>query len=174
MIITYRTSAVTSAHWHTHTTFVHSLPPSNPAFLSRVHQSTGLHHAPSLHASRYPPASTSLAFHPNEMLYAVGDADGTIRLLGCKLQEGREQVVAEITRPYELPQPKEAMSVSSVTSSRLFRMNSWIYTSRLIQIFFRGYQLYHTIKFCFFSVVGTSFNWMIVAQLSKSLNVLGK
>ena len=119
----YSTTAVTSTHWRSHTTFVHSLPPSQPSFLSRVHHTTGLPHAPSLHTSQFPAAYTSLAFHPNEMLYAVGGADGTIRLLGCKLEEGREQVSAAIPRPYELAQPQalfETMSViSTATSSNL-------------------------------------------------------
>ena len=74
--------------------------------LSRVVHSSGLHHAPPPHVSPHHAAHTSLAFHPNEMLYAVGSADGTIRLVGCKLQEGREQVGGGIPRPYELPQPK--------------------------------------------------------------------
>ncbi|KAF8490741.1 hypothetical protein JB92DRAFT_3007752 [Gautieria morchelliformis] len=117
------TSAVTPTHWRSHTTLVHSLPPSQPAVLSRVHHSTGLHHGPSPHTSQYAAAHTSLVFHPNEMLYAVGVADGTIRLLGCKLQERREQVTGGITRPYELPQPKalfETMSVSAAQSNQSF------------------------------------------------------
>ncbi|KAF8579671.1 hypothetical protein K439DRAFT_1416099 [Ramaria rubella] len=101
------TSAVTHANWRSgHTTTVHSLPPSQPTVLSRVVHPTGLHHAPSLHAGQCPSAHSSLAFHPNEMLYAIGAPDGTIRLLGCRLQERREQVGAGIPRPYELPAPK--------------------------------------------------------------------
>jgi hypothetical protein len=56
------------------------------------------------------------------MLYAVGGADGTIRLLGCRLQERREKVAGGVPRLYELPQPKalfETMSVSSAPSSRI-------------------------------------------------------
>jgi len=51
-------------------------------------------------------AGTSLAFHPNEMLYPAGSADGTIQLMGYKFQEQKGQVGGGIPRPYELPQSK--------------------------------------------------------------------
>jgi len=117
------TSAVTPTNWRAHTTIVHSIPPSDSSVLSRVIHPSGLHHAPPLHAGQHAAAHTSLAFHPNEMLYAVGSADGTIRLVGCKLQERREQVAGGVPRPYELPQTKamfETVGTAAAPSGKSF------------------------------------------------------
>jgi len=94
------TSSISQSNWRSHTTVIHSLPVAEPAVLSRVAHSTGLHHMPPIHAGQPTPHST-VTFHPNEMLYAVSAADGTIRLLGCKLQERKEQGYTGILRPSE-------------------------------------------------------------------------
>lgn len=69
------------------TTFVHSLhalPPHQPVLLSRVSIPSGLHYPPQRDISAASPSS-SLAFHPHEMLLGVSGVDGTIRLIGSKL-----------------------------------------------------------------------------------------
>lgn len=33
------------------------------------------------------PRSSSIAFHPTEMLYGLGLPDGTIRVMGCKMDD---------------------------------------------------------------------------------------
>ena len=55
----------------------------------------------------------SLMFQPKDM----GGADGTIRLLGYKLQERRDQFAAEIPRPRELSQPQVSFEIMSVIST---------------------------------------------------------
>ncbi|KAF8509765.1 raptor N-terminal caspase like domain-containing protein [Hysterangium stoloniferum] len=104
------TSSISQSNWRSHTTVIHSLPVAEPAVLSRVVHSTGLHHMPPIHAGQPTPHS-SVVFHPNEMLYAVSTVDGTIRLLGCKLQERKEQAYAGILRPCEPPQPRASFDI---------------------------------------------------------------
>lgn len=95
------TSALTQSNWRSHTTVVHSLPicGNKDDVLSRVVHPTGLHEMPNTHTL---PFYSDVVFHPNEMLYAIAGADGTVRLMGCKLQERREQSYAGILRPYDV------------------------------------------------------------------------
>lgn len=44
---------------------------------------SGLSHPP----SRDSYTQTSLIFHPNEMLFGIGSADGMIRVMGCNLTD---------------------------------------------------------------------------------------
>ncbi|TDL29563.1 hypothetical protein BD410DRAFT_780006 [Rickenella mellea] len=82
------TSALTSSRWRQLTVTVHSLHPSKPSRLSRILLPSGLHHNPTHDMpSPYIPSHTSLTFHPHEMLYGIGGADGVIRLMGCKFTE---------------------------------------------------------------------------------------
>jgi len=110
-------SAVTLVNWRQQTTAIHSLPPHHTE-LSRINLMTGLHHAPPrIPASSYIPSSSSLTFHPNEMLLAIGGADGTIRIMGCKLIEKH----GSLPRRYELPpvQPSyEGMALPRLPSIR--------------------------------------------------------
>jgi len=77
------TSALTPSSWKFQRAIVHSLMDSNP--LSVFDISTGLSVYPSRGApSCFIPRSTSLAFHPTEMLYGVGESDGYVRIMGCK------------------------------------------------------------------------------------------
>ncbi|GJJ13057.1 hypothetical protein Clacol_007306 [Clathrus columnatus] len=96
------TSSLTQSNWRSHTTVVHSLRTGEDRanVLSRVIHPTGLHEMPTTHILPY---HSNVVFHPNEMLYAVAGADGTIRLVGCKLQDRREQMYAGILRPYDIP-----------------------------------------------------------------------
>ncbi|KAF9011295.1 hypothetical protein BDQ17DRAFT_1387682 [Cyathus striatus] len=78
------TSAITPANWRTQRTVVQSLSKTNP--LSSFNISTGLNTPPTrMLPSPFIPRSSSLVFHPIEMLYALGEPDGTIRVMGCKL-----------------------------------------------------------------------------------------
>lgn len=96
-----RTSAVTVTNWRVQKTAVYSI--SRPTALSTL--STVLNVPPPRDPlSPFIPRSSSLAFHPREMLYAVGSLDGsgeltftisgnirpmkfirTVRVMGCKL-----------------------------------------------------------------------------------------
>ncbi|EMD32619.1 hypothetical protein CERSUDRAFT_87930 [Gelatoporia subvermispora B] len=78
------TSSLTRANWRTQRTVVHSLSLSRPVPLST--NMSGLTIPP----PRDPPTpfvqrSSSLSFHPREMVYALGLWDGTVRITGCKL-----------------------------------------------------------------------------------------
>ncbi|KAI0814821.1 hypothetical protein BC629DRAFT_1467282 [Irpex lacteus] len=76
------TSAVTVANWRTQRTAVHSLARSGA--LSTL--STMLTVPPPRDPiSPFIPRTSSLAFHPREMVYAVGSLDGSVRVMGCKL-----------------------------------------------------------------------------------------
>lgn len=81
------TSAITPTHWRDQRVMVQSLSRSVP--LSNFSIPTGISSL-SLSArggsapSPYIPRSSSLAFHPIEMLYGVGGPDGIVRILGCK------------------------------------------------------------------------------------------
>ncbi|KAG5220201.1 WD40 repeat protein [Salix suchowensis] len=78
------TSAVTPVYWKSQRTVVHSFDRE----LSKFNVSTGLNvYPPRPLASAYIPRSTSLVFHPTEMLYGLGEPDGTVRIIGCKLSQ---------------------------------------------------------------------------------------
>ncbi|KAJ7699184.1 raptor N-terminal caspase like domain-containing protein [Mycena metata] len=79
------TSAVgTQRGWKSQRVVVQSL--KRDETISNFHVSTGLL-APLTRGllSPFIPRMTSFAFHPMEMLYGVGEPDGTVRVLGCKL-----------------------------------------------------------------------------------------
>ncbi|KAH8113253.1 hypothetical protein DFH11DRAFT_1601015 [Phellopilus nigrolimitatus] len=86
--------SVTPSRWRHQNTLVHSLhalPPNQPALLSRFSFSSGLHYAPQRETpSPSIPNMSSLVFHPHEMILGIGGADGTVRLMGCKLIEQSE------------------------------------------------------------------------------------
>lgn len=87
-------SALGSNNYKFQTITVHSMPPSNRP-LSR-HHVAGLNHPPSKSLpSAYIMSSTSLVFHPHEMLYGVGGADGTIRVFGCNMDKESAQPDAQ-------------------------------------------------------------------------------
>ncbi|KAF4573505.1 WD repeat RAPTOR family protein [Pleurotus pulmonarius] len=78
------TSAVTPVDWKSQRTVVHSFDRE----LSKFNVSTGLNvYPPRPLPSAYIPRSTSLVFHPTEMLYGLGEPDGTVRIIGCKLSQ---------------------------------------------------------------------------------------
>ncbi|KAI0321261.1 hypothetical protein OF83DRAFT_1100511 [Amylostereum chailletii] len=77
-------SAVSHSSWRTQHTVVRSIARST--VLSSTDTGTGLSSAPSrAWPSQYIPRSSSLVFHPMEMLYGVGSPDGTVRVFGAKL-----------------------------------------------------------------------------------------
>lgn len=86
IVICSRLSSSPSSRQRDQIAYVHSLhalPPNQPRLLSSYPVHTSLHHPPQRGTSTTP--SSSLAFHPHEMLFGIGAADGTIRLVGCKL-----------------------------------------------------------------------------------------
>jgi len=77
------TSSVSPTNWRAQRTVVHSL--TREAAVSAL--SIGLVNPPSRSPpSPFIPRYNSLAFHPREMVYAVGSLDNTVRLMGCKLK----------------------------------------------------------------------------------------
>ncbi|KAI0033846.1 hypothetical protein K488DRAFT_77642 [Vararia minispora EC-137] len=77
-------SAPTHTNWKTQKIVVQSLAHLN--MLSSIDQATGLTTPPTRSwPSQYIPRSSSLVFHPLEMLYGVGTPDGTVRIFGSKL-----------------------------------------------------------------------------------------
>ncbi|QRV97289.1 WD repeat protein [Ceratobasidium sp. AG-Ba] len=88
------TSAITSAA-RPQTIIVHSLPPiDRPSVLSRFTVPVAQTHSHHFTArSPFFSGPSSLAFHPNEMLYAMGGPDGVVRMFGCKLKESQEEDV---------------------------------------------------------------------------------
>ncbi|KAJ3570758.1 hypothetical protein NP233_g4189 [Leucocoprinus birnbaumii] len=80
------TSAITPGNWRAQKIVVNSLDLDDP--LSSFQLQTGLSMAPlRTLPSPFIPRLSSLAFHPKEMLYGLGQADGTIRVMGCKLSQ---------------------------------------------------------------------------------------
>ncbi|RDB29372.1 Target of rapamycin complex 1 subunit mip1 [Hypsizygus marmoreus] len=78
------TSAINPTYWRSQRTIVHSL--TEHATLSAFSVSTGLSVPPSRALpSPFIPRSSSLVFHPTEMLYGLGEPDGSVRIMGCKL-----------------------------------------------------------------------------------------
>jgi len=77
------TSAINPSYWRSQRTVVQSLSRDT---LSEFNVSTGLLIPPSRSLpSPFIPRSSSLVFHPTEMLYGLGEPDGTVRIMGCKL-----------------------------------------------------------------------------------------
>ncbi|KAM6498755.1 hypothetical protein JOM56_006703 [Amanita muscaria] len=78
-------SAVSAMSWRTHKTVIQSINRLTP--LSAFNVPTGLLYAPSSRGlpSPYIPRTNSFVFHPTEMLYGMGEPDGTVRITGCKL-----------------------------------------------------------------------------------------
>jgi len=95
----FRTSS-TAKVWRTQTVSLYSVPylhaekypyrypllqpPTKSTRLSRISVPSGLL-SPSRTPSAFYTTQSPFAFHPNEMLYGLGLADGTVRLMGCKL-----------------------------------------------------------------------------------------
>ncbi|KAI6031242.1 hypothetical protein BKA83DRAFT_4197573 [Pisolithus microcarpus] len=77
------TSALTPANWRHQQLSLHSLADFN--VLSSMMLPTGLAVYSPRPPSPYIPRYTSFAFHPLEMMYAIGQPDGTVKLMGCKL-----------------------------------------------------------------------------------------
>jgi len=78
------TSALTPTNWRHQRLVVHSISEFNSSALSMLNLPTGLSVCPSRPPSAYIPRLTSLAFHPTEMLCAVGQPDGSVKITGCK------------------------------------------------------------------------------------------
>ncbi|KAJ7082524.1 hypothetical protein C8R43DRAFT_1052351 [Mycena crocata] len=77
-------SAISQKSWKSQRITVQPLKASLAA--SSFNLFTGLTVQPSRGLlSPFIPRSSSLTFHPTEMLYGVGEPDGTVRVLGCKL-----------------------------------------------------------------------------------------
>jgi hypothetical protein len=71
-----RLSALSSSNWRSQRGVVRSI--SRSANLSAVIMNTGLTTSPTRgFPSQYIPRSSSIVFHPTEMLYGVGSPDGT-------------------------------------------------------------------------------------------------
>ncbi|KAF8167286.1 hypothetical protein B0H34DRAFT_792028 [Crassisporium funariophilum] len=77
-------SAINSIYWRSQRIVVQSL--AKATALSGFNVSTGLSMFPVRGLpSPFIPRYSSLVFHPEEMVYAVGGPDGTVRIMGCKL-----------------------------------------------------------------------------------------
>ncbi|KAG6849018.1 hypothetical protein H0H93_011963, partial [Arthromyces matolae] len=78
------TSAINLANWRSQKAVVYSM--SKNRRLSTLFLPTGHVVPPSRgFPSPFIPRSSSLAFHPTEMLVGLGEPDGTVRIMGCKL-----------------------------------------------------------------------------------------
>ncbi|KAG9313880.1 hypothetical protein JVU11DRAFT_4648 [Chiua virens] len=78
------TSALTPANWRHQRLTIHSISSHNHDALTTLGLSTGLSVYPTRPPSPYIPRFTSLAFHPMEMLYAIGQPDGSVKITGYK------------------------------------------------------------------------------------------
>ncbi|KAF8131557.1 hypothetical protein EV363DRAFT_1398647 [Boletus edulis] len=78
------TSAITPTNWRHQRLTIHAI--SNPSFtaLTTLNLPTGLSVYPTRPPSPYIPRFTSLTFHPMEMLCAIGQPDGSVKITGCK------------------------------------------------------------------------------------------
>ncbi|KAF8899316.1 raptor N-terminal caspase like domain-containing protein [Infundibulicybe gibba] len=77
-------SAITPTNWRSQRIIVQSFDQIPP--LSAFNISTGLTMNPvRTLPSPFLPRSSSLVFHPTEMLYGIGEPDGNIRIMGCKI-----------------------------------------------------------------------------------------
>jgi len=81
-------SAVSAREYRSQSTIVQSLK-LEPSILGRINVSTGLGHAPYRPPSAFHAATSSLSFHPTEMLLAIGAIDGKVRIAGCNLGDWR-------------------------------------------------------------------------------------
>ncbi|KIK63862.1 hypothetical protein GYMLUDRAFT_40943 [Collybiopsis luxurians FD-317 M1] len=80
------TSAITSSSYRLQRLCFRSLEPEHDEPLSQYNVPSGLVNVPAkINPSPYIPRATSFVFHPTEMLCGVGEADGTIRIIGCNL-----------------------------------------------------------------------------------------
>ncbi|KAJ7762335.1 hypothetical protein DFH07DRAFT_407956 [Mycena maculata] len=78
------TSAISHKSWKSQRVTVHSL--KHDVTASSFNVSTGFTLPPSRGLlSPFIPRLSSFTFHPTEMLYGVGEPDGTVRVMGCKL-----------------------------------------------------------------------------------------
>ncbi|KAJ6601189.1 hypothetical protein DFH09DRAFT_1127079 [Mycena vulgaris] len=78
------TSAISQKSWKSQRITVQALRQNET--MSSFSVFTGLSVPPSRALlSPFIPRSSSLVFHPMEMLYGVGEPDGTVRVMGCKL-----------------------------------------------------------------------------------------
>jgi len=78
-------TSVGPGSWKSQRVLVHSLYTSDP--LSAFTLPSGLISAPTVtQPSPSIPRLCSLTFHPTQMLYGVGSADGTVRIMGCGLR----------------------------------------------------------------------------------------
>ncbi|KIJ13751.1 hypothetical protein PAXINDRAFT_170081 [Paxillus involutus ATCC 200175] len=78
------TSALTPTNWRHQRLVIQSISEFNSSVLTALNLTTGLPVYPSRPPSPYIPRSTAFAFHPLEMLYAVGQPDGSVKITGCK------------------------------------------------------------------------------------------
>src|SRR5258706_14894992 len=96
----FRTSS-TAKVWRTQTVSLYSVPylhaekypyrypllqpPTKSTRLSRISVPSGLQSPSRAFPSAFYAAQSSFIFHPNEMLYGLGLADGTVKIMGCIL-----------------------------------------------------------------------------------------
>jgi len=80
-------SAVSSKEWRSQTVLVHPLK-QDSEWLGRFTMPTGLGHPPRL-PSPFHTTSSSLSFHPTEMLLGAGGNDGKVTIIGCNLTDWR-------------------------------------------------------------------------------------
>ncbi|KAI0673943.1 hypothetical protein C8Q78DRAFT_662134 [Trametes maxima] len=76
------TSALSVSDWRTQRTDVHSLAAHRPLGTIRANLTIP---PPRESMAPFTTKTSSLAFHPREMVYGVGSWDGTVRIMGCKL-----------------------------------------------------------------------------------------
>ncbi|KIK81985.1 hypothetical protein PAXRUDRAFT_832495 [Paxillus rubicundulus Ve08.2h10] len=78
------TSALTPTNWRHQRLVIQSISEFNSSVLTALSLTTGLSVYSSRPPSPYIPRSTAFAFHPLEMLYAIGQPDGSVKITGCK------------------------------------------------------------------------------------------
>ncbi|KAI6015651.1 raptor N-terminal caspase like domain-containing protein [Pisolithus marmoratus] len=76
------TSALTPANWRHQRLLLHSMADLN--VLSSITLPTGLPVYSPRPSSPYIPRHSSFVFHPLDSMYAVGEPDGSVKLMGCK------------------------------------------------------------------------------------------
>jgi len=96
-------SAVTASSWRQQTVTVHPLPPHhNTPRITRLEFNTGLHSPPSRGSTlsgKYFSSPTALVFHPHEMMFAFGGADGKVKITGCNMRELEARVTHQNFEP---------------------------------------------------------------------------
>ncbi|KDQ14024.1 hypothetical protein BOTBODRAFT_357949 [Botryobasidium botryosum FD-172 SS1] len=86
-------SAFTKTSWRTQTISVHTLPPLKSSVVTKMDLPSGLTSvAGHLRRPQYLPSLTSLTFHPHEMMYAYGGADGHIRIFGSDVPKNDDML----------------------------------------------------------------------------------